>query len=75
MSLFRSVCCVKLVIFTHQIAYNLPKSDLKPEIEQELICANNTHIFTNPKYETQYSINFGICLMVAETQVSKSPLL
>ncbi|MFS7977360.1 hypothetical protein Hanom_Chr10g00903081 [Helianthus anomalus] len=56
MSLFWSVCCIKLVIFTHQIAYNLLESDLKPEIEQELICANDTHIFTNPKYETQYFI-------------------
>ena len=57
MSLFRSVCCIKLVIFTHQIAYNLPESDLKPEIEQELICANDTHIYTNPKYETKYFID------------------
>ena len=37
-------------------AYNLPESDLKPEIEQELICANDTHIYTNPKYEIQYFI-------------------
>ncbi|KAJ0851739.1 hypothetical protein HanRHA438_Chr14g0630371 [Helianthus annuus] len=55
MSLFRSVCCIKLVIFTHQCAYNSPESDLEPEIEQELICANDTHI-QNPKYEIQYFI-------------------
>ena len=57
MSLFRSVCCIKLVIFTHQCAYNLPESDLEPEIEQKLICANDTHINTNPKYEIQYFIS------------------
>ena len=56
MSLFRSVCCIKLVIFMHQCAYNPPESDLKPEIEQELICANDTHVYTNPKYEIQYFI-------------------
>ena len=33
MSLFRSVCCLKLVIFTHQCAYNPPESDLELEIE------------------------------------------
>ena len=59
MSLFRSVCCIKLVIFTHQGAYNLPESDLEPEIEQELICANDIHIFTNPKYEIQYFIGLA----------------
>ena len=56
MSLFWSVCCIKLVIFTHWCAYNLPESDLEFEIEQKLICANDTHIFTNPKYEIQYFI-------------------
>ena len=59
MSLFRSVCCIKLVIFTHQIVYNLPESDLKPEIKQELICANDTHIFTIPKYEIQNFIGLA----------------
>ena len=62
MSLFRSVCCIKLVIFTHQFAYNLPESDLKLEIEQELICAKDTHIYTNPKYETQYFIGLVFVL-------------
>ncbi|CEG49620.1 uncharacterized protein PHALS_07374 [Plasmopara halstedii] len=47
MSLFRS------------IVYNLPESDLKPEIEQELICANDTHIFTIPKYEIQNFIGLA----------------
>ena len=32
------------------------KSDLEPEIEQELICATDTHVYTNPKYEIQYFI-------------------
>ena len=53
MMMFRSVCCVLLIVLTHQFAYNFPESDLKLEIEQELICANDTHIFTNPKYEIQ----------------------
>ncbi|KAJ0941057.1 hypothetical protein HanRHA438_Chr02g0090281 [Helianthus annuus] len=57
MSLFRSVCCVKLTTFTHQFAYNVLESDLELEIEQELICANDTHIYTNPKYEIQYFID------------------
>ncbi|KAJ0785673.1 hypothetical protein HanOQP8_Chr02g0045921 [Helianthus annuus] len=56
MSLFRSVRWIKLVIFTHQSAYNPPESDLKLKIEQELMCANDTHIFTNLKYEIQYFI-------------------
>ena len=47
---------IKMVIFTHQCAYNLPESDLKPEIEQELIRAKDTHIYTDPKYEIQYFI-------------------
>ncbi|MFS7912447.1 hypothetical protein Hanom_Chr02g00130061 [Helianthus anomalus] len=51
MSLFRSVCCTKLITFTHQFAYNFPESDLELEIERELICANDTHIYTNTKYE------------------------
>ncbi|MFS8034646.1 hypothetical protein Hanom_Chr17g01583561 [Helianthus anomalus] len=57
MSLFPSVCRVKLTAFTHQLAYNLPESDLKLEIKQELICANDTYIYTNPKYEIQYFID------------------
>ncbi|MFS7910396.1 hypothetical protein Hanom_Chr02g00105841 [Helianthus anomalus] len=56
MSLLRSDFCIKLVIFTHQCAYNPLESDLKPEIEQELICANDTHVYTNPKFEIQYFI-------------------
>ena len=40
----------------HQFAYNSPESDLELEIEQELMCANDPHIFTNPKYEIQYFI-------------------
>ncbi|MFS8023259.1 hypothetical protein Hanom_Chr16g01449381 [Helianthus anomalus] len=60
MSLFQSVCSIKLVIFT----YNLPESDLKPEIEQELICANDTQIYTNPKYEIQYFIGFVTSVLV-----------
>ncbi|MFS7929287.1 hypothetical protein Hanom_Chr04g00330731 [Helianthus anomalus] len=56
MSLFRNVCCIKLVIFTHQCAYNLPESDLEPEIEQELIYVKDTHVYTNPNYEIQYFI-------------------
>ena len=49
----------KLVILTHQCVYNLPESDLELEIGQELICANDTHIFTNPKYEVQYFIGWA----------------
>ena len=56
-SLFESVCRIKLTAFTHQFAYNFPKSDLELEIERELICANDTHIYTNPKYEIQYFID------------------
>ena len=40
----------------HQIAYNLPESDLELEFERELICVNDTHIYTNTKYEIQYFI-------------------
>ena len=54
--MFRSICRIKLSTFTHQFAYNFPENDLEFEIEQELICTNDTHIFTNPKYETQYFI-------------------
>ena len=57
MSLFRSVCCIKLVIFTHQVAYNLPESDLELEIERELICAKDTHIYTEV-CELVYKWNF-----------------
>ena len=56
MSLFQSVFRVKLITFTHQFAYNFLESDLALEIKQELICANDTHIYTNPKYEIQYFI-------------------
>ena len=59
MSLFRSVCRVKLIMFTHQFTYNFPESDLELEIEQELICANDTHIYTNPKYEIKYFIGLA----------------
>ena len=54
--MFRSICRIKLSTFTHQFAYNSPESDIKFEIEQELICAKDTHIYTNPKYEIQYFI-------------------
>ena len=57
MSLFRSVRRVKLITFTHQFAYNFPESDLELGIERELICANDTHSYTNPKYKTQYFID------------------
>ena len=43
----------------HQFAYNSPESDLELEIEQELICANDTHIYTSPKYEIQYFIGLA----------------
>ena len=59
MSLFRSVYCIKLDIFTHQIASNLLESDLELEIGQELICAKDTHVYTNPKYEIQYFIGLA----------------
>ncbi|MFS7955963.1 hypothetical protein Hanom_Chr07g00648961 [Helianthus anomalus] len=39
--------------------YDLPESDLELEIEQELICANDTHIYTSPKYEIQYFIGLA----------------
>ena len=48
---------LKLITFTHQCAYNFPESDLKLKIEREMICAKDTHIYTNPKYETQYLID------------------
>ena len=46
MMMFRSVCCVKLIVFTYQFAYNSPESDIKFEIEQELKCAKDTHVYT-----------------------------
>ncbi|MFS8026563.1 hypothetical protein Hanom_Chr16g01488171 [Helianthus anomalus] len=57
MSLSRSVCRAKLITFTHQFAYNFPESDLELEIERELIYENDTHIYTNPKYDIQYFID------------------
>ncbi|MFS7953864.1 hypothetical protein Hanom_Chr07g00623581 [Helianthus anomalus] len=57
--MFRSICCIKLSTFTHQSAYNPPESDLKLNIEQELICAIDTHIFTITKYEIQYFIGLA----------------
>ena len=59
MLMFRSICRIKLSTFTHQFAYNSPESDVELEIEQELICANDTHIYTNPKYEIQYFIGLA----------------
>ena len=73
MMVSRSICRIKLSTFMHQFAYNSPESVVEYEIEQELICAKHTHIYTNPKYEIQYFL--GICLMVGVTQVSQSPLL
>ena len=58
--MFRSICRIKLVTFTHLFVYNSPESDLELEIERELICANDTHIYKNPKYETQYFIDLVI---------------
>ncbi|MFS7914031.1 hypothetical protein Hanom_Chr02g00148631 [Helianthus anomalus] len=57
MSLFRSIFCVKLITFTHQFAYNFQENDLELENKQDLICANDTHIYTNLKYEIQYFID------------------
>ncbi|KAJ0927004.1 hypothetical protein HanRHA438_Chr04g0177811 [Helianthus annuus] len=35
MFLFRSVCRVKLITFTHQFAYNFPESDIEFKIDQK----------------------------------------
>ena len=59
MLLFQSICRIKLSTFMHQFAYNSPESVVEYEIEQELICAKHTHIYTNPKYEIQYFIGLA----------------
>ena len=59
MMMFRSVCRVKLIVFTHQFAYNFQENDIELGIEQELICAKDTHIYTNPRYETQCFIGLA----------------
>ena len=38
MSLFWSVCRIKLITFTHQFAFNFPESDVKLENELESRC-------------------------------------
>ena len=55
----QSICRIKLSTFSHQVAYNSPESDVKFEIEPELICAKHTHIYTNPKYEIQYFLGLA----------------
>ena len=57
MLMFWSIFRIKLSTLTHQFAYNSLESDVEFEIEQDLICANDTHVYKNPKYETQYFID------------------
>ena len=59
MMVSRSICRIKLSTFMHQFAYNSPESVVEYEIEQELICAKHTHIYTNPKYEIQYFLGLA----------------
>ena len=80
-SLFRSVRCIKLVIFTRRCAYNLQESDLELEIGIELNCKitkhkytqntyNNTkaHCFINNQHRFTLNIDY-------RTQLSQSPIL
>ena len=46
MLMFRSIRRIKLSTFTHQFTYNSLESVVEFEIEQGLICAKDTHIYT-----------------------------
>ncbi|MFS7912417.1 hypothetical protein Hanom_Chr02g00129711 [Helianthus anomalus] len=78
MILFRSVCRVKLITFTHQFAYNFLESDIEFKIEQKSTCAKNQTNMTNIGIKIHCFINielFRVCKMISQAQMSQAALL
>ncbi|MFS7914030.1 hypothetical protein Hanom_Chr02g00148621 [Helianthus anomalus] len=58
-----------------KFAYNFQESDLELEIEQDLICANDTHIYTIPSMKYNISLIWYLFDGRGGTGVTVSPTL